>query len=206
MRGRWGWWARHGFGWLPLLGLLVDAGLGRLSPNPVQDWTQRLGQAALWMLTWSLAATPLSWWARVRALKPWRRTWGLYAFAYASGHAYAFLGVDYAWRWDWIWDEIVRQKPYIWWGAAAWLLLAVLAATSPRSIARRLGARRWKALHRAVYVAAVLAVVHLALAAKGDLFALRGDVARPLAYALAVGALLSARLVRRWRARPAPRR
>ncbi len=201
MRGRAGWWVRHGLAWGPLLSLLFDAAVGRLSPNPVQDWTLRSGRAALWMLTWSLAATPLAWWPRLGWIRPWRRTWGLYAFAYAALHAYLFLGVDYAWRWDWIWDEILRQKPYIWWGAAAWLLLAVLAATSPRAVARRLGARRWKALHRAVYLAAGLAVVHLALAVKGDVLTLQGDVARPLAYGTILGGLLAARVVRRWRRR-----
>ena len=192
---------RHGVAWWPLAALLFDAWLGRLSPNPIQDWTQRTGRAALTMLAFSLSATPLAWWRPLRWLKPWRRTWGLYAFAYAVLHVYLFVGVDYGWRWDWLWDEVLRQKPYIWLGAAAWLILAALAATSPRRVARRLGARRWKALHRAVYVAAGVAWGHQALAAKGNAFALQGDVGRVWRYGIVIAALLAARVGRwGWRA------
>ncbi len=194
---RWFRWLGHGIAWTPLAWLLLEAYLGRLSPNPIQDWTQRTGRGALYLLTLSLAATPLSWHPRLRWIRPWRRTWGLYAFAYAVLHVYLFVGVDYGWRWDWLWQEILSQKPYIWWGLVALLILTALAATSPKAVARRLGARRWKALHRLVYLAAVLAVWHAAQAVKGNVLALRGDIYRPVAVGLVVGALLLARVVRR---------
>ncbi len=192
----WRWWLGHGVAWLPLAWLLLEAALGRLSPNPIQDWTQRTGRGALYLLTLSLAATPLSWIRPWRGIRPWRRTWGLYAFGYAVLHVYLFIGVDYGWRWDWLWAEIATQKPYIWWGATAWFILALLAATSPRRVARALGARRWKALHRGVYLAAPLAVWHEAQAVKGNLFALQGDIYRPLLLGTLIGLLLLARLIR----------
>ncbi len=193
-------WTRvvgHAVAWLPLAWLLIEAGLGRLSPNPIQDWTQRTGRGALYLLTLSLAATPLSWLPGLKGIRPWRRTWGLYAFAYAVLHVYLFVGVDYGWRWDWLWQEILTQKPFVWWGASAWVILALLAATSPRWVARRLGARRWKALHRGVYLAAPLAVWHAAQAVKGNVLTLQGDITRPVTVGLLVALLLLARLVRR---------
>lgn len=201
MRGR-GWTTlRHGVAWLPFLTLLFDTATGRLSPNPIQDWTLRTGRAALLMLVLSLSVTPATWWRPLRGLKPWRRTWGLYAFAYAVLHVYILVGVDYTWRLDWLWADLGRDKPYAWYGAAAWLLLAVLAATSPRRVVRALGARRWKAVHRAVYGAALLAVVHQALAVKGNVLTLQGDVRRPLLAGLAVAGLLLARAVVAWQRR-----
>lgn len=192
----------HAIAWTPLLWLLLEAWWGWLSPNPIQDWVQRTGRASIYLLALSLAATPLSWipgWGRVR---PLRRTWGLYAFAYATLHVYLFVGVDYAWQWRWLLEEILTQKPYIWLGIAAWVMLIALAATSPWGVVRRMGARRWKRLHRLVYLAAPLAALHMALAVKGNLFTLQGDIARAFLVSVAIAGLLLARGLRKvWRER-----
>ena len=76
----------------------------------------------------------------------------------------------------------------------------------------RLG-KRWKQLHKLIYLGAMLVVVHLAFVIKGDLFTLSGDVWKPLVAAITIGVLLIARLpplkrawlARRSRVRRAPR-
>jgi sulfoxide reductase heme-binding subunit YedZ len=58
------------------------------------------------------------------------------------------------------------KKPFIAVGLAAFAMLAALAATSTNAAVRRLGARRWKWLHRLVYVAALLVIYHQVSARK----------------------------------------
>ncbi|NTV04082.1 hypothetical protein HGA89_04080 [bacterium] len=67
-----------------------------------------------------------------------------------------------------------------------------LAATSNRHALRRLGGRRWQALHRAIYPIAILAVIHY-------WWLVKRDVATPALYAVAVLALLGLRAL--WRDR-----
>jgi len=90
-------------------------------------------------------------------------------------------------------------KPFIWVGASALLILAALAATSFVVWKRRLG-KNWKRLHRLVYVAVLLVVVHFAWARKANLATLSGDIALPLAAGVVAAILLVLRLpaVRRW--------
>ena len=74
-------------------------------------------------------------------------------------------------------------------GFTAFLLLTPLAVTSTRGWQRRLG-RRWLTLHRLVYAAAALAVLHF-------LWLVKADLAEPLVYAAVLAALLAARRVQR---------
>jgi methionine sulfoxide reductase heme-binding subunit len=50
----------------------------------------------------------------------------------------------------------------------AWLSLLPLALTSTRGAPTRMGYARWKRLHRLVYPAAILAVIHFYLRVKAD--------------------------------------
>jgi sulfoxide reductase heme-binding subunit YedZ len=81
----------------------------------------------------------------------------------------------------------VAERPYVTLGFTALLLLTPLALTSTRAWQRRLG-RRWLTLHRLVYVAAGLAVLHFGWLVKADL-------AEPIAYTAVLAALLGARLL-----------
>ncbi len=157
----------HLVGLAPLALLAWDALTGRLTVNPIQYLTQRTGYAAIVLLVLSLTCTPLSivgGWKRVLAL---RRPLGLYSFFYAVLHMMIFTALDFGLDLALIVQEIA-EKRYILVGATALVLLAPLALTSTKGWQRRLG-RSWKRLHRLVYLAAPLALVHYAWSQKSDI-------------------------------------
>jgi sulfoxide reductase heme-binding subunit YedZ len=165
--------------------LALDYARDNLTFNPIQEATQRTGKTALIILLLSLACTPLNTLFGLRQALPLRRPLGLYAFAYASIHLLIFLVVDYGLDLAEI-LRIVAEKRYVLVGFSAFLLLLPLALTSNRAAMRRLG-QRWKALHRLVYLAAGLAVVHF-------VWLVKADVREPLAYGAVVALLLLLRL------------
>lgn len=188
----------HVLGWLPLAWLGFDALTGRLSVNPIQDIEQRLGRAALYFLVATLAVTPLTTLTGLRDLPPRRRALGLYTFLYASLHFITFVAIDYGFDLP----EIARltvEKPYILVGLLTGLILLPLAVTSFDHFMRKMG-KRWKLLHRLVYLAGLTVILHYAWAKKGDLFTLSGDIVKPLLWGLVVALLLVLRLpaVRKW--------
>jgi len=156
-----------------------------LTANPVQALTLRTGKAALWLLVLSLAATPMNTLFGFRQAIKVRRALGLYAFLYASLHVIVFFYVDYALDFALILQD-VGSKRYVIIGAATFLLLLPLALTSSRGWMKRLG-KNWKRLHKLVYLAGVLAVVHY-------VWLVKSDIREPLAFGLAVGLLLLARV------------
>jgi len=170
---------------LPLALLAWALAWGQLSINPIREVTLRTGRYALALLVLSLACTPLrivlgmAWIARLR--KPL----GLYAALYAGLHFLVFAAWGYGLQFDLIWLEI-RDRPFIWAGLPSLLILALLAVTSTKGWARRLG-KNWKRLHRLVYLAAPLAVLHFILLIKAGRRA-------PLVYAVVVVVLLIVRI------------
>ncbi len=170
---------------VPLAVLLADFAGGRLSVNPIEDVQLRTGRYALLMLLLSLAATPASRILRLPQIKPLRKTLGLYAFGYAGLHMVNFIGLDYRFDVTLIGDGIL-EKPFVLAGIAALLALVPLAITSTANWQTRLG-KMWSSLHRLVYLAAILALVHFTLQAKGDF-------TRPAIYGAVVAALLLVRL------------
>jgi sulfoxide reductase heme-binding subunit YedZ len=194
----WPRWAIHIAGILPALWILALWFAGELTVNPYQAVEQRTGRIALIFLMLALACTPanlvLGWRQAIRH----RRTLGLYAFAYASVHLLILVGLDYGWSFGFLRADL-DTKPFIWVGATALLILSALAATSFVIWKRRLG-KNWKRLHRLVYVAVPLVVVHFAWARKANLATLSGDIALPLAAGLVAFILLTLRLppIRRW--------
>lgn len=186
----------HVLAWLPLAYWLLRASLGALTYNPIQALTQRTGLAALTLLWLTLACTPLARWLGWRAVLGVRRTLGLYTFFYASVHLFLFAVVDYGLNLPLLWQEVLTQKPYAQVGLATYIILAVLAVTSFPPWPARLGSR-WRLLHRAVYGAAVLALVHFAWAVKGQVTTLQGNIRGVLGYGAVLLLLFLARLVRR---------
>jgi len=175
----------------PLVLLAFDATTGRLTINPIQDLTHRTGYAAVLLLVASLACTPFSivtGWKRLLRL---RRPLGLYGFLYATLHMLVFAALDFGLDLRLIVQEIA-EKRYIVAGLAALLLLTPLAMTSTRGWQRRLG-RRWKQVHRLVYLAVPLALAHYAWSQKAD-------IRQPLALGAIVAVFLLLRLpvLRRW--------
>jgi sulfoxide reductase heme-binding subunit YedZ len=190
--------AAHLAAWVPLGLLALDALRGNLTANPIQYVTQHLGRDAILLLTAALAVSPLVTLTGVRSLQKLARPLGLYAFFYAALHLLSYVGVDYGFSLDLLVPD-VSGKSYIWLGLVAFAILLGLAVTSFRWWMRRLR-KGWKRLHRLVYLAGGLAVLHYGLAVKGDLFRLQGDVVKPVVYGLIVLFLLGLRIppLRRW--------
>lgn len=169
----------------PLALLLWDFLQNNLTVNPIQKATQRTGTYALVLLVLSLACTPLNTLLGWKQVIAWRRPLGLYAFLYAAIHFTIFTVLDYGLNLGLIWQTIA-EKRFVVAGFAAFLLLLPLAITSTKGWMRRLG-RRWKALHKLVYLAAMLAVVHY-------VWLVKSDIRVPLLYGAAVALLLALRL------------
>ena len=172
------------------------AGAGELGPNPIAEAMNRLGFWTLTLLLATLAPTPIqivSGWKWPLRL---RRMLGLETFLYVCLHFAVYLGVDQFFDLPAIWKDIVKRK-FITVGFAAFVLLIPLAITSTDRIVRRLGFVRWKRLHRLIYVAAVLWVVHFVWRVKSDL-------RQPLVFAAVLAVLLAIRATRA--AVPTPRR
>jgi len=174
----------------------------RLSANPLGDITNTTGDWALRFLCITLAITPL------RRLSGWnsairlRRMLGLFAFFYGGLHFFTYVILDRraglespvanaSWM---VWRPLVAalsqdiyRRPFIAAGFAAFVLMIPLAVTSTAGMIRRLGGRRWRALHRLMYVSCLAAVVHY-------WWLVKVDVRRPVAYGVVVAILLAFRL------------
>ncbi len=180
---------------LPLAQLVWGAASDGLGANPAEALIRGLGDWALRLLCLTLAITPLRQLLTQPALARLRRMLGLFAFFYASLHllAYGWLdqGLDLA--------EIGRdiaKRPFILMGFSAWLLLLPLAATSFNAAIKRLGARRWQALHRSIYLLALIALAHFIWMRSG-----KNDFAEPALYGGLLALLLGWRIARHWRQR-----
>lgn len=182
----------HLLGFLPLATIFFAALTGDLTVNPIQDIEQRLGRAALYFLVASLAVTPVYTLTGWRSVLPRRRALGLYAFLYASLHFTTFAAIDYGFDLREI-GRLILEKPFILLGLTTGLLLLPLAVTSFDYFMRKMG-KKWKSLHRLVYIAGVTVIIHYAWAKKGDLFALQGDIIKPLLWGLLVVFLLVLRI------------
>ncbi|HYH83040.1 MAG TPA: protein-methionine-sulfoxide reductase heme-binding subunit MsrQ [Longimicrobium sp.] len=171
-------------GLLPLALLVLAGATGGLEADPVKDLTHRTGKAVLVLLLCTLAVTP------VRRLTGWngviaaRRPLGLFAYFYACLHFFVYLG-DQGFAPGYIVEDVL-ERPYVTAGFTALVLLTPLAVTSTKGWIRRLG-KRWTVLHRLVYAAAVLGVVHF-------LWSVKKDVREPLLYAAVLALLLALRI------------
>jgi methionine sulfoxide reductase heme-binding subunit len=144
------------------------------------------------LLMLSLLCTPLYTVFKLKQALKVRRALGLYTFLYAGIHFLLFVGVDYQFNLEFILAD-TGKKPFAWVGLAALLILLALAATSFQWAMRRLG-KNWKRLHRLVYLAGVLVVIHFAWAKKANLFTLSGDVWQPLLFIILASLLLVLRI------------
>lgn len=176
---------------LPLARLVLGALTDGLGVNPIEFVTRSLGSWTLNFLLITLSVTPL------RRLSGWnwllrlRRMLGLYAFFYGALHLTTYLWLDQFFDLMAIAKDIVK-RPFVTVGFAAFVLMLPLAATSTKAMIRRLGGRRWQALHRSVYVVAILGVTHY-------WWLVKKDVTEPLVYAALLTLLLGARAA--WLAR-----
>jgi sulfoxide reductase heme-binding subunit YedZ len=187
---------------LPMLGLTASG--PDLGPDPLKEITHETGDWTIRFLCLTLAITPL------RKLTGWntairfRRMMGLYAFFYGALHFLIYavadrfaslvdfpdgiVSWDTAHRWFLAVLDDITKRPYITVGFTALVLMAPLAVTSTAGWIRRLGGKRWNALHKLVYVSAVLGVIHY-------WWLVKADIRSPLMYAVIIGTLLALRLV-----------
>lgn len=149
-------------GWVAWRFFLGD-GLG---VDPVAEFEYWSGRSSLTVLLGALSVTPLRRLTGFNDLQKVRRIVGLFAFFYVTVHFMAWLGLDQFFAWRWIGADIA-ERPFITLGFTAFVLLMPLALTSTKGWIRRLG-KNWVRLHRLVYVAAVLGVVHYLWATKAD--------------------------------------
>jgi sulfoxide reductase heme-binding subunit YedZ len=153
-------------GLIPLILLVVGVFTGSLGADPIEYVTLRTGFATLLMLMCTLAVSPVRKLTGWNWLAPVRRTLGLCAFLYVCLHFATYL-VDQGFALPYIVED-VAERPYVTAGFTAFLLLIPLALTSTRGWIRRLG-KRWQKLHRLVYLAAGLGVLHFIWLVKSDL-------------------------------------
>jgi methionine sulfoxide reductase heme-binding subunit len=145
--------------WKTAHDLMHPEAVALLGPDPTATLSQWTGFATLRILIISLAITPVRRLSRHLAwLIRFRRMLGLYAFFYACVHLLIYLKLYGNFDWPTIVNDLTRRR-YIIAGFSAWLLLLPLALTSTKWSIRKLG-KRWQTLHRLVYVAAILGVIH----------------------------------------------
>jgi sulfoxide reductase heme-binding subunit YedZ len=179
---------------MPLAFLVYRALNNDLGANPIETINRYTGDWVLRFLLVTLAVTPLRRLFGWNALLRYRRMLGLFAFFYACLHFLSYAWLDqYFVLADIIKD--VAKRPYITVGFGCLLMLIPLAATSTNAMIRRLGARRWQALHRLVYFVGVGGVVHY-------LWLVKSDLREPLIYGAILAALLGFRLWHRVRRDP----
>ena len=184
---------------LPLVALLIGFATKGPGANPVEDLTHVTGEWGLRWLFLSLAITPLRRNLGWSFLAPIRRTLGLAAFAYAALHLLVWGVLDLGLDPTSILEDLT-ERPYVMAGRAAFTILLALAVTSTRRAMKRLG-RRWIRLHQAVYLAAILAVIH-------HFWLIKADYQPAIVESVVLAALLGLRLLhsasaRRTRVSPA---
>lgn len=173
-------------GLLPLGLLLYRFQTDGLGANPIDYVTRTLGDWTLRLLLACLTLTPLRLLFGISWPMSLRRLLGLFAFFYASLHFAVWIAVDHFFDWGEMGGDILK-RPYITVGVLTLALLVPLALTSTAGMVKRLGAGRWRRLHRLVYIVGVLGVLHyLWLAKKG--------VPDPFLYAGVLAVLLGVRL------------
>jgi methionine sulfoxide reductase heme-binding subunit len=187
---------------VPVALLAWDTYNGNLSANPLSDITNETGVWALRFLCITLAITPLRRLSGWNVVVRFRRMAGLFAFFYGTLHLLIYIVFD---RYPGVdlsagivaaktlrnvalsIGQDIYKRPFITVGFSAWLTMLPLALTSTAGSIRRLGGRRWNALHRLVYVSAALGAVHY-------WWLVKADVRRPLTYGAVVALLLAFRV------------
>lgn len=174
---------------LPLAWLIWRIAANDLGPDPAQELAISTGEWTLRFLLITLSLTPLRHITGQIAFVRIRRMVGLYALFYAAIHFIVWMSLLLGFRWFAIGEELL-ERPYISIGFLALLILIALGITSPRAMVRRMG-KNWKRLHRLIYLAAILAIVHLT-------WILRTDVGEAVLYGSILALLLAYRFYRRF--------
>ncbi len=160
---------------LPFVLLLVNAINDNLGTNPVETLTDETGLWALRFLLLTLVITPLRQITKINGLIKFRRMLGLFAFFYVCLHFITYIWLDQFFDWNEILTDIPK-RPFITIGFISFILLLPLAITSSNNMQRRLK-KKWRTLHKLVYVIPILVVIHF-------IWSLKADYSEPFFYAL----------------------
>lgn len=167
-----------------------------LGANPAEYITRKTGNWTLRFLLITLAVTPLRMITGWNWLLRFRRMLGLFAFFHGVVHFSSFIAFDHLFIVAEILKDIVK-RPFITVGFTALVLMIPLAATSTNAMVRRLGAKRWLALHRLVYVIAPLGVLHF-------WWMVKRDITQPAIFAAILVLLLGFRIAAKLRGATRP--
>ena len=173
---------------LPFAYLLSKIIQNDLGPDPAQTLSIETGEWTLRFLILTLAVTPARQLFGLVQIGRLRRMIGLVTFFYASFHFMCWMAFILGFRWFAILEELI-ERPYITVGFLSYVILFLLGFTSTNAMVRRLG-KNWKKLHQLVYLASVLAIIHL-------LWILRTDIGEAIFYGALTAVLLGYRLYRR---------
>jgi len=152
---------------LPLVFLGLRAYHGQLTANPVEFVQHFTGDWTLRFLLITLSITPLRKLLNLPDLIRFRRILGLFAFFYVCLHFLTYIGPDQAFDLGGMWKDVAKRR-YITVGFTGFVLLIPLALTSTKGWIRRLGGKRWQALHRLIYITALCGVIHYYWLVKSD--------------------------------------
>src|SRR5678816_536104 len=168
-----------------------------VSANPIEYITHYTGDWTIRFICFTLCITPLRMLLNQPKITGFRRMLGLFAFFYGCLHLSAWIFLDPRQNTiSAIWEDIVKRR-YITVGMLAFVAMVPLAITSTAGWVRRLTFKRWKRLHRLIYLTAIAAVIHY-------YWLVKSDVRLPLMYAAIVTVLLAYRIVAWMRKRNAP--
>jgi sulfoxide reductase heme-binding subunit YedZ len=170
------------------LGILIWRGFhSALGANPIEAITHATGDWTLRFLLGTLSITPLRRLTRQYWLIGLRRMLGLFAFFYGVLHLMTYLWLDKFFAVHEMLADIAKRK-FITAGMTAFTLMIPLALTSTKWSIRKLGGKRWQALHRLIYASATAGVIHY-------IWLVKADLKKPLEYATVLGALLLYRIL-----------
>jgi sulfoxide reductase heme-binding subunit YedZ len=174
-------------GLVPLVLLVWDQSHKQLGANPQNFLILTTGMMTLIFLMLTMAVTPLRKITGWNWLIQFRRMLGLYAFFYGCLHFLCFFSLDRGFSISSTLTEMLKRK-YLIVGSTALIVMIPLAITSTNAMIKRMGGKRWRALHRLAYVAAIAGVIHYYMQVKAD-------VRQPLVFAAVLAVLLGYRLV-----------
>jgi sulfoxide reductase heme-binding subunit YedZ len=176
--------------------LLWDYYRKQVGANPLEFVTRTTGMLTLVFLLIALAVTPLRRTTGLNWLVKFRRMLGLFTFFYGSLHLLTYVAFDRFFHLTTVPADVV-QRPFIAVGMTAFFLMLPLAVTSTDEMVKRLGGKRWALLHRVVYLAGVLGVLHYYMLVKSD-------VRLPLTFAFLLMVLLGFRVFAKYYKSPPP--
>lgn len=177
----------------PLIFLIWWALHGQLSANPLDDIADQTGRWTLKFLFLTLAISPLRQITGWNSLIRFRRMLGLFAFFHSFLHLLTYVVFVQYFNFPEILKDIAK-RPFITAGMTAFVLMIPLAVTSTQKWIARLGGKRWRQLHRLIYVSAIAGVIHF-------FWLVKLDIRWPVIYAAILAVLLGFRMFNQLRLR-----